>query len=43
MEVLTRTDGTMLALFTDIWRLNSIRRDLPDVLLDSLVAGDAAD
>jgi peptide chain release factor 3 len=43
MEVLTRTDGTMLALFNDIWRFNSIRRDLPDVLLESLVAGDAAD
>jgi peptide chain release factor 3 len=38
-EVLTRTrDGELLALFIDEWRLGSINRELPDLVLESLVA-----
>jgi peptide chain release factor 3 len=40
VEVLTRRlDGAMLALFTDKWRLNAVRRDSPSVRLDPLLAG----
>jgi peptide chain release factor 3 len=40
VEVLTRRlDGALLALFTDKWRLNAIRRDNPSVRLDPLLAG----
>ncbi|MQA03302.1 MAG: peptide chain release factor 3 [Streptosporangiales bacterium] len=39
VEVFERTDGALLALFTDIWRLRSIERDHPDVLLEPLLAG----
>ncbi len=38
VEVLTRGDGALLALFTDIWRVRSVERQLPDVLLEPLVA-----
>lgn len=38
MEVLTRTDGVMLALFTTKWRLQGFAEDNPDVRLNSLVA-----
>jgi peptide chain release factor 3 len=37
-EVLTRTDGVMLALFTTKWRLQGFQQDNPDVQLSSLVA-----
>lgn len=37
-EVLTRTDGVMLALFSTRWRLEGFQRDNPDVHLHSLVA-----
>jgi len=37
-EVLTRTDGVMLALFSTKWRLEGFQRDNPDVHLTSLVA-----
>jgi peptide chain release factor 3 len=37
-EVLTRTDGVMLALFSTKWRLEGFQRDNPDVHLHSLVA-----
>jgi peptide chain release factor 3 len=37
-EVLTRTDGVMLALFSTKWRLEGFQRDNPDVHLSSLVA-----
>jgi peptide chain release factor 3 len=41
-EVLTRRlDGAQLALFTDKWRLAAIERDLPGILLETLVAGAA--
>lgn len=38
MEVLTRTDGVMLALFTTKWRLQGFQEDNPDVKLRALVA-----
>ena len=37
-EVLTRTDGVMLALFSTKWRLEGFQRDNPNVVLRSLVA-----
>ena len=38
MEVLTRTDGVMLALFTTKWRLKGFEEDNPKIRLNSLVA-----
>lgn len=38
IEVLTRTDGVMLALFSTKWRLQGFQQDNPDVRLSSLVA-----
>ena len=38
VEVLQRGDGALLALFADRWRLSRVQRDLPDVLLEPLVA-----
>ena len=32
VEVLTRGDGALLALFTDIWRVRSVERQLPEVV-----------
>lgn len=41
-EVLTRSDGVMLALFSTRWRLEGFQRDHPKIRLSSLVAaGDA--
>ncbi|KUI15380.1 peptide chain release factor 3 [Mycolicibacterium acapulense] len=37
-EVLTRSDGVMLVLFSTPWRLEGFQRDNPDVKLGSLVA-----
>lgn len=37
-EVLTRSDGVMLVLFSTPWRLEGFQRDNPDVKLASLVA-----
>ncbi|MBO0829909.1 MAG: peptide chain release factor 3, partial [Streptosporangiales bacterium] len=39
VEVLERTDGELLALFADVWRLRSVARDHPDALLEPLIAG----
>ncbi len=39
VEVMTRTDGTLLALFPDKWRLQAIERLNPHLRLHSLVAG----
>jgi peptide chain release factor 3 len=40
-EVLTRRhDGALLALFTDRWRLGQVQRDLPDLMLEPLIAGE---
>ena len=38
VEVLTRTDGVMLALFPTKWRLQGFQQDNPTVRLSSLVA-----
>jgi peptide chain release factor 3 len=39
VEVLQRSDGTHLALFTDRWRAGHVAREHPDVLLEELPAG----
>ena len=39
-EVLTRTDGVKLALFSTPWRLQGFQRDNPDVKLSALVAAE---
>ena len=38
-EIVRRDDGTLLALFRDIWRMRSVQRDQPDLVLTPLVAG----
>lgn len=39
VEVFTRTrDGELLALFSDQWRMRSITRDMPELVLEPLVA-----
>jgi peptide chain release factor 3 len=38
VEVLTRSDGTWLALFPDAWRASTVARDMPTVLLEQLPA-----
>jgi hypothetical protein len=35
--VLFRSDGVLLAVFSDRWRLQSVERDLADILLAPLV------
>ncbi|GAA2027863.1 peptide chain release factor 3 [Pseudokineococcus marinus] len=37
-EVLERRDGDLLAVFTDVWRMNGVVRELPGVVLEPLVA-----
>src|SRR3984957_7574804 len=40
-EVLTRRhDGALLALFSDKWRLGQVQREHPDILLETLIAGE---
>jgi peptide chain release factor 3 len=39
IEVLSRADGALLALFPDRWRLQWVQRDHPDLVLEPLVAG----
>ena len=39
VEVLMRTDGTLLALFSTPWRLRNTERDHPEILLEDLAAG----
>jgi peptide chain release factor 3 len=38
VEVLTRSDGALLALFSDKWRMDMVKRDHPTVMLEPLVA-----
>jgi peptide chain release factor 3 len=38
VEVLARSDGELLALFADPWRLGRTQRDFPDAVLEPLVA-----
>ncbi len=40
-EVLHRTDGALLALFSDKWRMEMILRNHPDLVLEPLVASGA--
>jgi peptide chain release factor 3 len=40
-EVLHRTDGALLALFTDKWRMEMIQRNNPDLKLESLMQAPA--
>ncbi|MGV0838343.1 peptide chain release factor 3 [Mycolicibacterium thermoresistibile] len=42
VEVLERTDGALLALLSDKWRMEMVRRQNPDVMLDPLIVSDAA-
>ena len=37
VEVLSRNDGVLLAVFSDRWRLQSVERELKDILLEPLV------
>ena len=37
VEVLSRPDGVLLAVFSDRWRLQSVERELADILLAPLV------
>jgi peptide chain release factor 3 len=41
VEVLGRGDGVLLALIRDKWRLGTIRREHPEIVLETLVAGGA--
>lgn len=38
VEVFTRSDGAILALFSDKWRLQYIRKEMPELTLEPLVA-----
>ncbi|MGD9620579.1 MAG: peptide chain release factor 3 [Mycolicibacterium sp.] len=38
VEVLNRTDGALLALFSDKWRMEMIQRNNPDLVLEPLAA-----
>jgi peptide chain release factor 3 len=40
VEVLERSDGELLALFPDKWRIRSVLRAQPDLVLEPLVAGE---
>lgn len=37
VEVLTRTDGALLALFSDKWRMEMLQRHHPDLVLEPLI------
>jgi acyl dehydratase len=39
VEVLARPDGTLLALFTDLWRVRGVQREHPEITLHPLAAG----
>lgn len=39
VEVLTRSDGALLAVFASRWRLESVRRRYPDLMLEAMPAG----
>ena len=40
IEVLSRSDGTLLVLAPDKWRISAVERDHPDLKLEPLLAGD---
>ncbi|WP_344104813.1 peptide chain release factor 3 [Myceligenerans crystallogenes] len=37
-EIVRRADGTLLALFRDVWRMRSVQRDRPGISLEPLIA-----
>jgi peptide chain release factor 3 len=39
VEVLRRSDGDLLALFSDRWRAEAVQRKHPDLVLEPLIAG----
>ena len=39
VEVLSRSDGELLALFSDRWRVQAVERSKPELMLEPLVAG----
>ena len=39
VELARRSDGAMLALVRDVWRLGSLQREAPELVLDPLPAG----
>jgi peptide chain release factor 3 len=41
VEILERTDGTLLVLLPDRWRVTAIERDHPELTLEPLLAGDS--
>jgi peptide chain release factor 3 len=44
VEVFTRTgDDELLALFRDTWRVDRVKADVPDALLEPLLAGVGTD
>ena len=38
VEVFTRTDGALIALFSDKWKLNFVAKENPDLVLEPLMA-----
>ncbi|MFC0037254.1 peptide chain release factor 3 [Actinomadura rayongensis] len=43
VEVFTRSlDGSLIAVFTDKWRLNAVRREFPDLTLTPMLAAEEA-
>ena len=38
VEVFTRTDGVLLALVSDKWRLQYLQKEMPELTLEPLVA-----
>ncbi|MCY7395812.1 MAG: peptide chain release factor 3 [Nocardioides sp.] len=41
VEILARSDGALLLLAPDRWRMTAIERDHPDLVLEPLLAGDS--
>jgi len=39
VELARRSDGVLLALFPDVWRVRSLQREIPDLVLEPLPAG----
>ncbi len=39
VEVLKRPDGTLIAVFTDLWRVRRVQREHPEITLEPLTAG----
>ena len=37
--MLKRPDGTLIAVFTDLWRVRRVQREHPEITLEPLTAG----